>query len=298
MTHLGLKTTLLNLMAMMLALFLGIASHKAAEANPSSSKRITDIFISENSEMLIFTINWTQSLTYSAIKQNSPIGLIFLFPDTTMDIPKRVYIPPENEIISSIKADEIIEDKTTTSRLFIALKKDLPYDLSLVEDGIQIAFPKAADLSTDTKPKPAEKKPEPAITQKTVPAATRLKTVTATPLENNVIVNVEADGTIKNYISFTVDHPPRIVFNLLNIKGPDKKKQNIAVDSKWVKQIRLFGYPDKVRLVLYTHKDYLSKYSAHPTDTGLLIQVGKILPAPKKSSETLLDDNLEKLAFH
>lgn len=294
LTNLGKKTILINLLVVMFALFLGCASNNAANVKPSMTKRITDILISENSESLIFNIKGNQSLIYTAIKQDSPIGILFQFPDTTMDILKRVYIPPDNQFISSVKADEIVQDRTTTSRLFIALKKDTPYDLSPGEAGLQVAFPKATDLSKDTKTQKelAQKTPEAKLTQNGLSAVTRLKTVAATPLKNNVVVNVQADGTIKDYKSFSLDNPARIIFDLYNIKSPYKKEHIIAVESKWVKRIRFFGYPDKVRLVLDTHKDYLSKYSAHPTDTGLLIHVGKIPAVTDNASQTFLDDNL------
>jgi hypothetical protein len=87
-----------------------------------------------------------------------------------------------------------------------------------------------------------------------------------------------ADGAITNYKSFTIDDPVRIVFDLYNIKSPYDREHKTSVQSKWVKQIRYFGHPDKVRLVLDTQNEILPKYSSFPTDTGLLIQVGQ-LPA-------------------
>ena len=143
---------------------------------------------------------------------------------------------------------------------------------------LKIIFPKAIAFSNDTKPqkKLAGKKPELKRTEINRPAATRLISVTATPLKNNLVVSVQADGTIKDYKSFNLDNPARIVFDMFNIKSPNKREQIIVVESKWVKRIRHFGHPDKVRLVLDTKKENLSKYSAHPTDTGLLIHVGKI----------------------
>jgi hypothetical protein len=294
LTNKGNKTILTIPLAVMIAVSFGCASQKAADMKPHKTKHITDIIISENSESLIFTIKGDQSLTYSADKQLSPIGVMFNFPDTTLDIPKQVYIPPENEIISSIEANEIVEDKTTTSRIFIALRKDTLYDLIPDEAELQITFPKAIAFSNDTKPQKelAEKKPELKLTQKSLPAATRLTTVTATPLKNNVAVDVKTDGAIRNYKSFTIDNPARIVFDMYNLKSPYRKEQIIVVESKWIKRIRHFSYPDKVRLVLDTHKEYLSKYSAHPTDTGLLIHVGKIPAVPDNASQTFLDDNL------
>jgi len=288
------KIILTILLTGMLALILGCFSQQVANETLHGTKRISDITTKENSESLIFTIKGNQSLTCTAIKQGFPIGIRFDFPDTTMDILKRVYILPGNEIISSIKAEEIVEDKTTTSRLFIALKTDTPYELLPDEAGLQIAFPKVTNHSKDTKPqkKIAGKQLEPKLNQKGMPAATRLKTIAATPLKNYVVVNVQADGAIKDYKSFNLDNPARIVFDMYNIKSPNKNEQIITVESKWIKRIRYFGYQDKVRLVLDAHKGYLSKYSAHPTDTGLLIHVGKISAVPDNASQTFSDDNL------
>lgn len=48
----------------------------------------------------------------------------------------------------------------------------------------------------------------------------------------------------------------------------------MAVESKWVRKIRYFGHPDKLRLVIETHDEYPSNYASFPTPTGLFIQVG------------------------
>lgn len=287
LTNLGNKVILTIPLTVMIAVSFGCASQKAADMKHHQTKHITDIIISENSESWIFTIKGDQSLTFTADKQLSPIRIVLNFPATTLDIPKRVYIPPDSEIISSIEANEIIEDKTTTSRIFITLRRDMLYDLIPGETELQITFPKAIALSIDTKPQNdlSEKKPELKLTQVSLPAATRLKTVTATPLINYVAVNVKADGPIKNCKYFTTDNPARIVIDMYNLKSPYKQEQIIVVESKWVKRIRHFGHPDKIRLVLDTNKEYLSKYSAHPTDTGLLIHVGKIPAVPDKASQ-------------
>jgi len=281
------KAILTISLAAMLAISFGCASPKADDMKHHRTKHISDIIIREHSESLTFTIKGDQSLTYTADKQLSPIGIVLNFPDTTLVIPNRVYTPPENEIISSIEANEITEEKTISSRIFIALRKDTLHDLIPDDAELQITFPKAIAFSNDTKPqkKLAEKKPEPKRTEINRPAATRLNTVTATPLKNNIAVNVKADGPIKNYKFFTTDNPARIVFDMYNLKSPYKKEQIIVVESKWVKRIRHFGHPDKVRLVLDTKKENLSKYSAHPTDTGLLIHVGKIPVVSNNASQ-------------
>lgn len=289
----GTKSISLISLAVWIALFFGCASNRAADGSRPESKRITDIVISETSESLFITIKGNQPLTHTVNKQVVPQGVLFQFPDTTLGIDKGIYSPPGNDIITSIKAGEIDEEKATTSLIFIALNRDAPYDVKPDKDGIKVSFPKAAPLSKDIKPqKPAEKtkptppaaKPQPI--QKNIPDATRLKAVTVKKLTDSIAVNVEADGTIKAYKPFTMKNPARIVLDLYKIKSPHKAEKKIVVDSEWLKRIRFFGHPDKVRLVLETHKDYLSKYSTRPTDTGLLINVGNITAASLEADQT------------
>ena len=262
--------------------FAGCASNKAADVKAAGAKRITGVSTNVTADAVIVTIKGNQPLTYTAIKQVFPMGVLFHFPETSLDAVKTVTTPSENLIVGSVKATELGEDKSTTSRIFIAMKADAPYDLKPGDAGLQVLFPKAASQAPDTplavEEKPlAQQKPQQTSSKEIRTAASRIKSVTATPLKSNVIVNVQADGAITNYKSFAIDgKEPRIVFDLYKIKSPFKKEQRLAVKSKWVNQVRHFGYPDKVRLVLDTHKSYLDKYAASATENGLLIHVGKV----------------------
>ncbi len=221
------------------------------------------------------------------------------FPDTSLELPRRIYLPPDNEFISSIKANEKIEEQTTTTRIFIAFKKDTSYDLSSDAGRLKVTFAATGAFSSDAQPQSKldekepesepEKKSEPEIIQYGRPTANYLKTITATPLKDKIAVEVKADTAINDYKSFTLDRPPRIVFDLYNLKSPYKMQQIMAVASPWVKRIRHFAHPDRVRLVLETHKSYLSKYSALPNDTGLLIHVGNTHAASNKASQPKSD---------
>jgi type IV pilus assembly protein PilQ len=280
-------------LVILIAWFAGCASNKAGDVKAAGDKRITAITTQVTDDSVIVAIDGNQTLTYTAIKQVFPMGVLFHFPETALQEVKTVTTPPANEIIGSVKATELVEGKSTTSRIFIAMKADAPYELKPQDSGLQVIFPKGAS------PTPAAAAPvteEPIAVQaaptKTLPVASRLESVTATPLKNNVVINLQADGTIKNYKSFTIDgKEPRIVFDIFKIKSPFEKEQRIAVQSKWARQIRHFGYPDKVRLVVDTQNTYLDKYSASPTDNGLLIHVGNNLPAaaPSDSPAALAD---------
>ena len=277
----------------------GCASNKAVDVKATGTKRIMGITTKVTADSVIVTINGNQQLTYTAIKQVFPMGVLFHFPETALDTVKTVTTPPENQIVGSVKATELVEDKSTTSRIFIAMKADAPYDLKPEDTGLQVSFPKIASRAPVAKPPVAKKpsapqKPQQA-SKKDLPAASRLKTVSATPLKNTVVVNVQADGAIKNYKSFTIDgKQPRIVIDMFKIKSPYKKEQRLAVKSPWVRQVRHFAYPDKVRLVLDTPKSSLAKYSASPTAGGLMVHVGKVPEAASKVSPTATAPKKEK----
>jgi type IV pilus assembly protein PilQ len=266
-------------------LFAACASQGAGNVKSAQETHlITDIITSEDAESMTVAVKGNQTLTYTAIKQVFPLGVLLHFPETMLDNIKTVYYPSDNDFISSIRATQVEEDGKT-SRIFIALKKDLPYNIKPDASGLNIVFPKTGQPAAETNTEAAQtQKTEPAATAEpakaAVPPATRMTSVAATPLKNSVAVTVKADGTISNYKSFTIkETPPRIVYDLYNLKSPSEKEQRIAVKSDWVSKIRYFGHPDKVRVVLETKKAYLSKYSATPVDNGLLIYVGQA-PAP------------------
>jgi type IV pilus assembly protein PilQ len=201
-----------------------------------------------------------------------------------------------SDTLNSIRATQL-EENGVTSRIFIALKQDLSYSIKPDDTGLHIYFSKTDNLAVEstTQEVPVEKveiRPEPEIAP--APPATRIASVTATPLKKNVVIDVKADGTIKNYKSFTIaGDPSRIVYDLYGLKSPYKKEQRITVKSDWVSGIRYYGHPGKIRMVLETKKAHLSEFSASPADDGLLIYVGNI-PEPliKQQAEQVVAQNL------
>ena len=258
-------------------LFAGCNSDNAGGVTPAIPKRINEILISDDNETWNCTITGNQSLTFTAINQVSPTGLLLNFPDTTLDFAGTVPIPPHNEILSAIEANEINSGDKRNTRILILLKRDRPYELSPDGQGLKISFPKTTarqeDLGVNIDSVTANKDDNKG--DKEVPIAGRLASVTATPLKNHMIVNVNADGTISDYRSFAIKNPARIVFDIFNLKGPQAGEQIISVASNWVKQIRYFAYADKIRLVLDTDEDYLTEYFSFPTASGLLIYIGR-----------------------
>jgi type IV pilus assembly protein PilQ len=270
----------------LIALFLaavetGCASQNTAQVKSADPDRlITDIVTREDATSLSVTVKGSQPLTYTSVKQDAPIGVLFHFPGTGLDNLKEVYYPPENEMISSIRASEFNEGGRT-SRIFISLKSDLAYELSPEGTNLKIVFPKAGSPAAQASPallikesdvdKAADQPPAP----KNLVPATALVSVNAEPSKDGAVIHVEADGALQNYKSLTLtENPPRIVFDFPGIRSPYKGEQRMAVKTGPVSQVRHLAYPDKVRLVVETQRPYLGNYTAEIVDNGLLIQVG------------------------
>jgi len=279
-------------------IFAGCASNKAdveklddVEVSVTPNL-ITDIITAEDSESTTVTVRGNHFLTYTSIKQDIPLGILFYFHETGLDESIQSIYTPESDIITSIETSELTDQEGTT-RILISLKNDIPYDVTPDDTGIKISFSKTSDLK-ETEISAAsvtedEKEVSGAIqaakpVDKSIPAATRLESVYALKYEEKVKVNVNADGVIKNYKSFTIKSPARIVFDIYNIKSPFKKQKTVPVNSKWVSRVRHFGYPDKVRVVLDTKKKFLSAFSAYPVKTGLEIYVGEDAGGPIPAS--------------
>lgn len=272
----------------LLFLFAGCASNTVAvketskdTTDPLDLKIISDISTTENSEFIMVSIRGNRLLTYTSVKQPFPLGVLLYFPETALGDIDSDYMP-DSDIISSIKASELT-DKGNTSRIEILLKEDTSYEVTREDTGLNISFKKIPEMSASAESEvenedmsTAEKRPE---------SATRLESIQATELEKSVNVFVNADGTITEYKSFTAESPARIVFDIFNVTSPYKTEQSIPVNSEWVKQVRHYGYPDRLRVVLDTKPEYLSDFYSNSVEKGLLINVGETADQPDVSEQ-------------
>lgn len=287
-----------TMVLMMVVLLVACASKSTVPVTASqSSKLITDIVTGEDSTATTVIVKGNQPLTYTAVKQDFPQGVLFHFPNTALDNINNVYYPPDNQTIGSIRASEI-DNNGKTTRIFIALKQDVPYSLNPDGSNLNIIFPhtakpaaaEAPEAAQPAAPQPAAVQPAAAEPEKPgAPAATMLKRITTKAHKDYLAINVVANGTIVDHKAFTLKNPDRIVFDLIGIGSPYKSTQSIAINSKFASKIRHFGHPTKLRMVIETNRAYFSKYSAVPVEDGLLIHIGDVPAtaeaAPSKAPE-------------
>ncbi len=273
------KNILIYSLTLVAAVLCGCTLHDAAVSDSNESRQIVDIIIDENPDSLILSIRGNKKLAHTEDRPVDPKKIILIFPATRLDRLKGRFVPADNDIISSIITSERVENETINSTINIALKLVSPYTVTADKDGLQITFPKNPTLPKKTKPpeKQAANKTEPPLAKpakQSVPVATTLRTVTTRVHENSVTVHINANGTIKKYKAFSMTNPDRFVFDLYNLKSPHRKEQKIEVRSKWIKRIRYYGHPQRLRLVIETPNNSGSTYSTVPSDTGLIIHVG------------------------
>lgn len=254
--------------AILISSLSGCSSNRSSQVrengltNPAI-KAIVNISTDEDAESSYIRIQGNQELTYSSVKQESPPGVVFYFPDTKLQVPSD-YLTPDSKVVQSVAAAELTE-KGLTSRIEIALSEDVPFEISREGTTITVSF-KKKDARAASKGNPRYPTSSP---------ATRIETVYATKLEDGLKVFVEADGTITNYKSYTIETPARIIFELFGVSSPYRNEKQVPVNTEWVKQVRYYGYPDRLKLVLDTEKTYLSNFTAQPVNNGLVIYLGK-----------------------
>jgi type IV pilus assembly protein PilQ len=237
----------------------------------TSAKSISAIMVTENATSCVVQVEGNSQLTYTSVKQDFPLGVLFYFRGTEIDSAVAQQAVTENSLIESIEASQISENQDM-SRLFIALKQDVPYEVVDDETGIRIEFVKPLTAPIVGDSQRASEGPV-AATADTKPAA-HLEGVYVVETDDRTRLNVTADGTIKNYKSFVLYNPARIVFDIPNLKSTHKGEQVVSANTKWIRQARYYGYPDKIRLVIDTEKTYLKNYTAQPLASGMTIQVG------------------------
>lgn len=268
----------------------------------SPPKMITDISISDAPDTTTVSIDGNELLTYTSVKQPLPLGLVLYFPETSLGIAKTEY-NIDSSVLGSIKAVELIE--SGPSKITISLKEDVTYDIARSGNGLSVTFNTITETSELSNEEPEPKNDietaqadEEIFTEPTGEAAVEVAPVPETgvtvaqasaeetsismvpeieteTMEDGVNVMIKTGSMVNDFKPFTLDNPPRIVFDLQGVTGSYDKLQTMPIDTKWVKNIRHFAYPDKIRVVLDTEEEYIESFSAVPSDDGLLVRVGK-----------------------
>ncbi len=252
----------------LLLMFIGCASNTKSvkevqkEAVESSQpKLITQISTTEDPNASIVRISGNQLLTYTAVKQPSPPGVMLYFPETGFGNIEENY-HPESGLIASIHASAL-KTKKQTGRVEILLKKDVPYEVNRDDEGLVISFqqPGVVKAASNVVEKPAAK-PDGNANPKVMPEnkALPVTSSTAAPVQSQTAGN--KPGWV-NRIDFSSD------------KGG---KSTIIIGTTVPAKYHLEKINDK-KLLLYLYHSKLPDYRQRPLiTTRFHSAVDRIIP--------------------
>jgi len=187
------------------------------EVSPQKVITGIDTVVSSDTEKVIIRAN--KQLNYTSVKQHDPLGVIFLFPETTFGeaLPE---LAPGSEIIKSIIPSLSSDQKNT--RLEIGLLEDLPYEVKKEGVNLSIVFLRQV-VSESEENQAVELGEEPVDVETAVvsPGITKEDSVEEIP------VSVENKGLEKRVISNTNKEPA--VINRIDFSTQESGKSMIIV---------------------------------------------------------------------
>lgn len=262
----------------------------ASQGNPPAAPRITGVEVEGGDDSVIIRIRGERIPETAPTLTESEGSLSLDFPETETGSVSAPEVPDGGMIHRIILLPMSPQVRTAQIRIETVGK---PLH-EITREGSDFTL-------TLQKNQPAVSVPE------TQPMAQHLNHISPIALENGTRLHVAADGTIRNYSSFTLEQPARIVFDIPGVSSPHKREQTIAVHRPGVRTVRYFGDSQKLRLVIDTDSPYLGSYSETPVPDGLEITVAeksisvdsppKIASPPAPNSAPAAEARLQRLAW-
>ena len=272
------------------------AQKKGAPTVPDTgARKIVGIVAESDVDMDRIRILGNQPLTFTAVSKSSPAGVALYFPRTELAL-EDAYMDLESlekaGLVASVQPGALATDETT-ALIEIELKADAPYDAMRQGDEVVVAFARplhTPEREADPVVSELEEVPLAAPAEDVSrPAATRLEAVTVQRLENGVEIRVRADGPIRDYASFTLNSPDRIVYDIFGVSSPFIREQTIEVGMPWVSRVRHYGDQEKLRVVLDTSAEQFQATRARSIQEGLLIHVGDVAREAAAAEATITE---------
>lgn len=249
-----------------------------ARLSETGTKAITKIAVEEDEQSLDLLVYGNRQLGFTTVERPFPRALILYFTDTRL-IADQKRLLESGRLVGPVVASETREE-TTGTKIEIRIQEPTPFEIIEGDKMLRVAFSKgqegypAQGEERDIRATRPYPKPNPKPVNLDAHSATRLHSVYATKMEDGLKVFVGADGMITNYKTFTIESPPRIVFDIFNVESPYKNEKQVPVNTSWVSRVRYRGYEDRLRVVLDTKSQFLDRFNAYPANNGLLIHVG------------------------
>ena len=269
-------------------------TNQSSQASVNEQNIITSVDI-QGDQVIILS---NRQLTYTSVKHIVPSpGVVFYFPDTVLDNINDISSTGNEKIQAIIASQQEINGPY--SKIEIVLSGDSAYNTKQNGNELKVSF--SSDEAEIEPPEPAVQNPEPVAQnnlidlEKTEPENIQIEpqkpestfSVETTSFSRNALIQIRASKIIEKFKSSVIPDPPKIVFDLYDVQSPDRNMTFPVSKNPFVKEVRTFRYPKRLRMVIDTAPDYISSFQAYPAEEGLSIYVGLDLPGTLTEAATI-----------
>lgn len=265
-------------------LMIGCASHQKVEPLqvPTSLPQnlVKKITIEDTVEGKKVIIEGGAPLPYTFYRLSpEPLQLMVDIPQSTLSPEAAIPLTVDDSVVQKISAMQRNGDVEVS----ISLNKLVKYKVQKEGNFLFIVVGKQSPLLAKEEEKKEEAKvgsemlptvKEEGIEKELAPAANLVDVFADTTQKDRIILQLKADGQVGDYDSFGLHKPTRLVIDLWKIKRRFGRKA-IAVNSSYLKMVRLGDYAKKVRVVLDIPSKTIPSHRIDRVGNTLIIVLGK-----------------------
>ena len=115
-------------------------------------RMITGVQITREADAVVVMIYGNAMLSYTSVKQSSPLGVAMYFPDTATVSGLTPVLPAGIDVIDGIAAVQMPD--VMTSKINVTLKQDIPYQVVREGNNLKVIFEQAAPADYAEEPPP------------------------------------------------------------------------------------------------------------------------------------------------
>jgi type IV pilus assembly protein PilQ len=265
-------------------LMIGCASHQVEPLQAPTGRLpqnlVKKITIEDTVEGKKVIIEGGAPLPYTFYRLSpEPLQLMVDIPQSTLSPEAAIPLTVDDSVIQKISAMQRNGDVEVS----ISLNKLVKYKVQKEGNFLFIVVGKQSPLLAKEEEKKEAAKigsempptvKEEGIEKELAPATNLVDVFADTTQKDRIILQLKADGQVGDYDSFGLHKPTRLVIDLWKIKRRFGRKA-IAVNSSYLKMVRLGDYAKKVRVVLDIPSKTIPSHRIDRVGNTLIIVLGK-----------------------
>jgi len=228
---------------------------ETGQAKPAEQYQVKDIQVVETARETQLLIDSNAAPRYTAYKLIDPLRLLIELPDV---VPPESLISrslPGSGLIQKVEVEQAGEENKPSLRLTVSLHRDVDYIASSTDSRLLFRFVPAKEaakppmISAGASRTPSETTPVESVVISSGSAgdASSLQ-ANYDVFENQVRVRISSPSDISRVDKFSLENPPRLVFDLFGIRY-DRASKTMPIDRPQLASIRIGSHEDKTRVV-------------------------------------------------